>query len=131
MAKQERYYATGRRKTSVARVWLVPGTGQVIINKRPMADYFGRATMSMVVQQPFDVTGTRGKYDAMVNVFGGGISGQAGAIRHGISRALLIAGAELRPLLKKEGYLTRDARKKERKKYGLRGARARYQYSKR
>ena len=131
MAKIEQYYATGRRKTSVARTRVKPGTGQVIINRRPMAEYFGRAILSMIVRQPFEITGTMGKFDVSVNVRGGGISGQAGAIRHGISRALLDANPDFRPILKKAGFLSRDARKKERKKYGLRGARARYQYSKR
>jgi small subunit ribosomal protein S9 len=131
VAQQERYFATGRRKRSVARTILAAGTGQITINKRPMDEYFGRPTLSMVVRQPLEHTGTLGKYDVSVNVRGGGISGQAGAIKHGISRALLEAHPDLRPTLKKGGFLTRDAREKERKKYGLRGARARYQYSKR
>jgi small subunit ribosomal protein S9 len=131
LAKQERYYATGRRKTSIARTWITPGSGVITINKRPMDEYFGRPTLSMIVRQPFEVTGVSDKFDVMVNVCGGGIAGQAGAIKHGISRALLEADPDLRSALKKAGFLTRDARKKERKKYGLRGARARFQYSKR
>ncbi len=131
MAKQERYYATGRRKTSVARTWIAPGTGVITINRRPMDEYFGRPTLSMIVRQPFEVTGVAEKFDVVVNVDGGGIAGQAGAIKHSISRALLEADPDLRSVLKKAGFLTRDARKKERKKYGLRGARARFQYSKR
>ena len=131
MAKQERYYATGRRKTSIARTWITAGSGVITINKRPMDEYFGRPTLSMIVRQPFEVTGVSDKFDVMVNVCGGGIAGQAGAIKHSISRALLEADPDLRSPLKKAGFLTRDARKKERKKYGLRGARARFQYSKR
>lgn len=131
MAKQERYYATGRRKTSIARTWMTPGSGVITINRRPMDEYFGRPTLSMIVRQPFEVTGVSDKFDVMVNVCGGGIAGQAGAIKHSISRALLEADPDLRSPLKKAGFLTRDARKKERKKYGLRGARARFQYSKR
>jgi len=131
LAKQERYYATGRRKTSIARTWMTPGSGVITINRRPMDEYFGRPTLSMIVRQPFEVTGVSDKFDVMVNVCGGGIAGQAGAIKHSISRALLEADPDLRSPLKKAGFLTRDARKKERKKYGLRGARARFQYSKR
>ncbi len=131
MAEPLVYFATGKRKNAVARTRIVPGTGTVTINKRPMDEYFGRPTLSMIVRQPLELTGTVNKYDVMVNVMGGGIAGQAGAIRHGISRALLDVNPDYRPALKRAGFLTRDARRKERKKYGLRGARARYQYSKR
>ena len=128
---EERYYATGRRKTSVARVWLMPGEGKVSINKRPIDDYLKRETAKMIIRQPLELTETLGKYDIYVNVRGGGISGQAGAIKHGISRALLAVNPDFRPLLKKSGFLTRDSRVKERKKYGQPGARKRFQYSKR
>ena len=131
MVQQEMYSATGKRKNAVARTRLIPGTGAVIINQRPMTEYFGRETLGMIVRQPLELTGTLGKYDVLVRVCGGGIAGQAGAIRHGISRALLEANPDYRAALKKAGFLTRDARRKERKKYGLRSARARYQYSKR
>ncbi len=131
MAKTTRYYGTGRRKSSVARVYLTPGTGKVTINKRDMDDYFGLETLKLIVNQPFVVTNTAGKYDVLVNVRGGGFTGQAGAIRHGISRALLEADADFRPALKKAGYLTRDSRMKERKKYGLKAARRAPQFSKR
>ena len=124
-------YATGRRKEAVARVWLQPGSGKVEINHRTMEDYFGRDTSRMVLRQPLELTETIGQFDVYVNVRGGGLSGQAGAIRHGISRALLKVDPTHRPPLKLAGYLTRDARAKERKKYGQRGARARFQYSKR
>ena len=128
---EERYYATGRRKTSVARVWLTPGEGSVVINKRSIDDYLRRETAKMVIRQPLELTETLGKFDIYVNVRGGGISGQAGAIKHGISRALLAVNPDFRPLLKKSGFLTRDSRVKERKKYGQPGARKRFQYSKR
>jgi small subunit ribosomal protein S9 len=128
---EERFYATGRRKTSVARVWLMPGEGNVTINKRSIDDYLKRETAKMIIRQPLELTETLGKYDIYVNVRGGGISGQAGAIKHGISRALLAVNPEFRPLLKKSGFLTRDSRVKERKKYGQPGARKRFQYSKR
>ena len=128
---EERYYATGRRKTSVARVWLTPGEGSVKINKRSIDDYLKRETAKMIIRQPLELTETLGKYDIYVNVRGGGISGQAGAIKHGISRALLAVNPDFRPLLKKSGFLTRDSRVKERKKYGQPGARKRFQYSKR
>lgn len=131
MAKTTRFYGTGRRKSSVARVYLTPGTGKVTINKRDMDDYFGLETLKLIVNQPFVVTNTVGKYDVLVNVRGGGFTGQAGAIRHGISRALLEADADFRPTLKKAGYLTRDSRMKERKKYGLKAARRAPQFSKR
>jgi small subunit ribosomal protein S9 len=124
-------YATGRRKEAVARVWLQPGSGKIAINKRSLEDYFGRETSRMVFRQPLELTETSGTFDIHVNVSGGGLSGQADAIRHGISRALIKINSELRAVLKKAGYLTRDARAKERKKYGQRGARARFQFSKR
>ena len=124
-------YGTGRRKTATARTRLYAGDGSIEINGRPMEDYFPRKTLQMVVRQPLALTKTLGKFTIRVNVAGGGVTGQAEAVRHGISRALLEVDPELRPLLKRAGFLTRDARKKERKKYGLRAARARYQYSKR
>ena len=130
MAKA-RFYGTGRRKKSIARVYLVPGTGNITINKRTMDDYFGLETLKVVVRQPLVATETLGKFDVLVNVHGGGFTGQAGAIRHGISRALLQADGEFRPVLKKAGYLTRDPRMKERKKYGLKAARRAPQFSKR
>ena len=126
------YSATGRRKSSVARVRLVPGEGKVVINGREMNDYFGLETLKLIVNQPLELTETKDKYDILVNVIGGGISGQAGAIRHGISRALLQYDTEnLRGKLKKAGFLTRDPRMKERKKYGLKAARRAPQFSKR
>ena len=124
-------HATGKRKTSVARVWLKPGTGIVIINKRPMEEYMCLETDRARAMEPLNLVGMRDKYDIMVIVNGGGTSGQAGAIRHGISKILMQENIELRPTLKKAGMITRDSRVKERKKYGQRGARARYQYSKR
>ncbi|OOO00642.1 MAG: 30S ribosomal protein S9 [Epulopiscium sp. Nele67-Bin004] len=126
-----RYYGTGRRKSSVARVYLTPGSGKIIINKRDMEEYFGLETLKVIVRQPLELTDTAAKFDIKVNVHGGGISGQAGAIRHGISRALLQADIEYRPSLKKAGFLTRDPRMKERKKYGLKAARRAPQFSKR
>jgi small subunit ribosomal protein S9 len=125
------YYGTGKRKTSIARVWLRPGEGNTVINKKPLNDYFGRETAKMVIQHPFELTGTQNQFDLVVNVTGGGMSGQAGAIKHGIAKALLVYDSNLRDTLKKEGFLTRDSRIKERKKYGKRGARASFQYSKR
>ena len=130
MAKVQ-YFGTGRRKTSVARVRLVPGEGNVIINKRDMENYFGLDTLKYIVNQPLVLTGTKEKYDILVNVHGGGLSGQAGAIRHGISRALIKADENLRPELKKAGFLTRDSRMVERKKPGLKKARRAPQFSKR
>lgn len=127
----ERYYGTGRRKTSVARVYLVPGTGKVTINKRELDDYLGLDILKITVMQPLVATSTVDKFDIKVNVVGGGMSGQAGAIRHGISRALLQVDEEYRPILKKAGFLTRDPRMKERKKYGLKAARRAPQFSKR
>lgn len=129
--KKPYFYGTGRRKSSVARVRLIPGSGAVTINKRDIDDYFGLDTLKLVVRQPFGATGTEGKFDMIVTVTGGGVSGQAGAIRHGASRALLQANEEYRPLLKKAGFLTRDPRMKERKKYGLKAARRASQFSKR
>ncbi|MDO4178688.1 MAG: 30S ribosomal protein S9 [Phascolarctobacterium sp.] len=125
------YNATGRRKSSVARVRLVPGEGNIVINDRELNKYFGLKTLELIVNQPLEVTETKGKYDILVNVCGGGFSGQAGAIRHGIARALLKVDAEFRPALKKAGFLTRDPREKERRKYGLKKARKASQYSKR
>lgn len=130
MAKAK-YYGTGRRKSSIARVYLVPGTGKVTINKRDMDNYFGLETLKLIVRQPLEVTETLDKFDVLVNVHGGGFTGQAGAIRHGISRALLQADGDYRPTLKKAGFLTRDPRMKERKKYGLKAARRAPQFSKR
>ena len=131
--KEIRYpiHSVGKRKTSVARVWMKPGNGNILVNRKPLDEYFGRETLKMVVRQPLELTDTTGRFDLLVNVRGGGSSGQAGAIKHGISKALLVAEPVLRPQLKKAGLLTRDSRIKERKKYGQRGARARYQYSKR
>ena len=131
MANTERYYGTGRRKTSVARVYLMPGKGDVKVNKRSMDDYFGMETLKVIIRQPLVATGNADKFDVLVNVRGGGFTGQAGAIRHGISRALLHADADYRPVLKKAGFLTRDPRMKERKKYGLKAARRAPQFSKR
>lgn len=125
------YYGTGRRKTSVARVYLTPGTGNIVINKRNIDEYFGLETLKVTVRQPLVATETLDKFDVNVNVYGGGFTGQAGAIRHGISRALLKADLEYRPVLKKAGFLTRDPRMKERKKYGLKAARRAPQFSKR
>ena len=126
-----KYYGTGRRKKSIARVYLTPGTGKITINKRDIDEYFGLETLKVVVRQPLVATETLEKFDVLVNVHGGGFTGQAGAIRHGIARALLKADAEFRPTLKKAGYLTRDPRMKERKKYGLKAARPAPQFSKR
>ncbi|MCD8039496.1 MAG: 30S ribosomal protein S9 [Lachnospiraceae bacterium] len=130
-ANASRYYGTGRRKKSVARVYLMPGTGNITINKRDINDYFGLETLKVIVRQPLAATDTVEKFDVLVNVKGGGYTGQAGAIRHGISRALLQVDADYRPTLKKEGFLTRDPRMKERKKYGLKAARRAPQFSKR
>ena len=125
------YYGTGRRKKSIARVYLIPGTGEITINKRSIDDYFGLDTLKVVVRQPLVATETADKYDVKVIVKGGGFTGQAGAVRHGIARALLKVDDEFRPVLKKAGYLTRDPRMKERKKYGLKKARKASQFSKR
>ena len=132
MAKTvNQYYGTGRRKSSVARVYLVPGKGEITINKKNIDEYFGLETLKVIVRQPLVATDTIDKFDVKVNVTGGGYTGQAGAIRHGISRALLEVDNEYRATLKKEGYLTRDPRMKERKKYGLKAARRAPQFSKR
>ena len=131
MAKAIQYYGTGRRKESVARVRLVPGKGTITINKRDIDEYLGLETLKVVVRQPLVATDTLDKYDVLVNVKGGGYTGQAGAVRHGIARALLKADNDFRPVLKKAGYLTRDPRMKERKKYGLKAARRAPQFSKR
>ena len=128
---QVQYTATGRRKTSVARVRLIPGEGKITINKRDIEEYFGLDTLKLIVRQPLVLTDTAGRFDIIVSVFGGGLTGQAGAIRHGISRALVKADEELKPAIKKAGFLTRDPRMKERKKYGLKAARRAPQFSKR
>lgn len=130
MAKVQ-YAGTGRRKTSVARVRLIPGEGKVVINNRPLAEYFGKRTLEMIAKQPLVLTNTESRFDVLAKVEGGGITGQAGAVRLGIARALLKADAEMRPTLKRAGFLTRDPRMKERKKYGLKGARRAPQFSKR
>ena len=126
-----KFYGTGRRKKSIARVYMTPGTGKITINKRDIDDYLGLETLKLIVRQPLVATDTTDKFDIMVNVHGGGTTGQAGAIRHGISRALLKADIDYRPVLKKAGYLTRDPRMRERKKYGLKAARRAPQFSKR
>ena len=130
-AKSAKFYGTGRRKKSIARVYLVPGKGDITINKRSIDEYFGLETLKVIVRQPLTATETADKYDVIVNVKGGGYTGQAGAIRHGIARALLQVDNEFRPTLKKAGYLTRDPRMKERKKYGLKAARRAPQFRKR
>ncbi|MDP7038072.1 MAG: 30S ribosomal protein S9 [Myxococcota bacterium] len=130
-ASQERWYGTGRRKEATARVWLMPGDGKVTINKRTIDDYFGRETSKMILKQPLELVEELGKLDVLVNVRGGGLSGQAGAIRHGISRALTVMQSDYRGTLKKVGFLTRDSRKVERKKYGQPKARKKFQFSKR
>ncbi len=126
-----KYYGTGRRKSSVARVYLLPGNGKITINKRDIDEYFDLETLKVIIRQPLELTGTTNKFDVKVNVHGGGFTGQAGAIRHGVARALLEADIDYRPSLKKAGFLTRDSRMKERKKYGLKGARRAPQFSKR
>ena len=126
-----KFYGTGRRKSSIARVYLAPGSGKITINKKDMDEYFGLETLKIIARQPLVATNTVDKYDAKITVRGGGFTGQAGAIRHGIARALLQVDAEYRPVLKKEGFLTRDPRMKERKKYGLKAARRAPQFSKR
>jgi len=131
MAAVTQYYGTGRRKTSVARVWLRPGAGTIVVNRRSFEAYFPRETLRMMICQPLELTSTMGQFDAMINVGGGGPSGQAGAVRHGIARALLQFDEKLRQPLKRAGCLTRDPRMKERKKYGQPGARSKFQYSKR
>jgi len=131
MNEVQRWYATGKRKTSVARVWLTPGQGRITVNRTPAEEYFKRPILGMVINEPFDLTETKGRFDVLVNVRGGGLAGQAGAVRHGITRALMEVNPQYRPVLKKAGLVTRDSRTKERKKYGQPGARKRYQYSKR
>ena len=131
MAEQNVYYATGKRKTSIARTWLEPGTGKITVNGRPLDDYFKVGTAKIIMLQPLSLTNTQEAYDIRVRVLGGGVTGQAGAIRHGITKALIQVEPDLRQVLKKAGFITRDARVKERKKYGQKGARARYQFSKR
>ncbi len=131
MSTPSRHYATGKRKTSIARIYLQTGKGNILVNRRDLNDYFGRKTLRMIVREPLELTETVSNYDIAVNVVGGGLSGQAGAIRHGIAKALQELNTDFRPALKKAGLLTRDARKKERKKYGLAGARRAYQFSKR
>ncbi len=131
MAKNVQYFGTGRRKQSVARVRLIPGEGKIVINNREIDDYFGLDTLKLIVRQPLVLTDTLTRFNVLANVVGGGFTGQAGAIRHGISRALLEADDDLRPMLKKAGFLTRDPRMKERKKYGLKKARRAPQFSKR
>jgi small subunit ribosomal protein S9 len=128
---QTKSYGTGRRKSSIARVWLVPGKGSIKINKRTLDNYFGRDSLSTVVEKPLELVNKKNELDVFAKVEGGGITGQAGALQHGIARALLQYDSTLRSILKKEGLLTRDARMKERKKYGQKGARARFQFSKR
>ena len=125
------FYGTGKRKSSIARVWLKPGAGNIIVNNKTLADYFGRETSKMIIMQPLELTENVGKFDINVTVRGGGDSGQAGAIKHGITKALLEADVELRGALKKAGFITRDSRVKERKKYGKKAARASFQFSKR
>jgi len=131
MTEAQSWYATGKRKAAIARVWLRPGNGAIRVNREEVDQYFGRPTLRMIIEEPFELTETRGKYDVQVNVDGGGKAGQAGAVRHGISRALLHVNPQFRSILKKAGMITRDARVKERKKYGQPGARKRFQYSKR
>jgi small subunit ribosomal protein S9 len=131
MNKENIYYATGKRKTAIARTWLKPGKGEIIINNRPVNDYFTIQTAKNIMMQPLVLTNTLGSYDIKVRVLGGGISGQAGAIRHGITKALISVDPDLRQILKKAGFVKRDPRVKERKKYGQKGARARFQFSKR
>jgi small subunit ribosomal protein S9 len=128
---QQRYYATGKRKSAIARIYMKTGSGNILVNKRSYEEYFTRPSLKMIIRQPFEITGKNGQFDLYVNVSGGGVAGQAGAVKHGISKALLEYDAQLRPILKKAGFLTRDARIKERKKYGQPGARKRFQFSKR
>lgn len=128
---QVQFYGTGRRKNAVARVYLVPGEGNVVVNNKQVLDYFGRKTLDMVVRQPLELTNSTARFDVMCKVVGGGVSGQAGAVRHGIARALIQADPNLRPVLKRAGFLTRDPRMKERRKYGLKKARRAPQFSKR
>ena len=131
MMAENKFYATGKRKTSVARVWMKPGSGSIVVNQKPIDEYFGRETSKMVVRQPLELTGNVGKFDIFISVCGGGPSGQAGAIKHGITKVLMEADGSLRDALKKAGFITRDSRIKERKKYGKRSARRSFQFSKR
>ncbi len=127
----DKFYGTGRRKNAIAKVWVKPGEGNIEVNKKSLEDYFGKKTLEMVVKQPLETTGALANYDVIASVHGGGMSGQAGAIRHGLARALVEANAEFRPALKTAGFLTRDPRMKERRKYGLKKARKASQFSKR
>ena len=131
MQQENVFYATGRRKTAIARTWIKPGSGEIIINNRPVEEFFPIETIRNEMTHPFKITNTLGSYDVKATVVGGGVSGQAGAVRHGITRALVLANPDLRTTLKKAGFIKRDPRVKERKKYGQRGARARFQFSKR
>jgi small subunit ribosomal protein S9 len=131
MAQENTFYATGKRKNAIARTWITPGKGEITINGRSLEDYFTVYTAKTIISQPLVLTNTQDKFDINVKVIGGGIMGQAGAIRHGITRALMVYDNELRPALKKAGFVRRDPREKERKKYGQKGARARFQFSKR
>jgi small subunit ribosomal protein S9 len=131
MVAENVYYATGKRKSAIARTWLKPGSGNIVVNNRPLDDYFKVGTAKTILQQPLVLTNTNDTFDVIVKVIGGGINGQAGAIRHGISRALMLVDPDLRTTLKRAGFIRRDSRVKERKKYGQKGARARYQFSKR
>ncbi|HNQ64593.1 MAG TPA: 30S ribosomal protein S9 [Smithella sp.] len=128
---EQRFYATGKRKSAIARVYMKAGNGNIVVNKRSYEEYFPRPSLKMLIKQPLDITGKKDQFDLYINVTGGGVAGQAGAVKHGISKALLEYDAELRSVLKKAGFLTRDARVKERKKYGQPGARKRFQFSKR
>ncbi len=127
----QRFYATGKRKSAIARVYMKAGSGNIVVNKRNYEEYFSRPSLKMIIRQPLDITGKNDQFDFYINVGGGGVAGQAGAVKHGISKALLEYDADLRPVLKKAGFLTRDARVVERKKYGQPGARKRFQFSKR
>ena len=131
MAQEMKFYGTGRRKNAIAKVWISPGNGAISVNEKELDQYFGKKTLEMIVRQPLELTSTLGKYDITARVKGGGVSGQAGAVRHGIARALVQAEAELRPALKTAGFITRDPRMKERRKYGLKKARKASQFSKR
>jgi len=131
MDNQNTFYATGKRKSAIAKTWLTPGSGQITVNKKPLDEYFRLDTAKMLLAQPFVITNTNGEYDVKVKVLGGGVTGQANAIRHGITKALILANPDFRGPLKKAGFVKRDPRVKERKKYGQKGARARFQFSKR
>ena len=131
MEKENVFYATGKRKTAIARTWMMPGSGDVTVNNKPLDEYFTVGSAKRTLLQPFVLTNTQGSYDVKIKVIGGGISGQAGAIRHGITKALMLADPDFRQVLKKAGFVKRDPRVKERKKYGQKGARARFQFSKR